>query len=129
MITLARITNPARLRDWQAVFGTDTIPLLSPISHYARLPGYDQPQLVYEADLAQLTDAQRQLLIIHIATLFGLPLTDVARDLGAVGLPILASDVVITSNDVAALLSAMDDEPTAEDWRALAAADLEYDEL
>lgn len=110
MTTIARITNPQRLRDWMAVFGTDTIPLRSPVPYMAGLPGLDDPQLVYDADLTALTPHQRQLLIVHIAMRFDLPVDYVARNLDAVGLPVLAADVTITSNDIRLVLSSMDDD-------------------
>lgn len=154
MTTIARITHPDRLRDWQAVFGTDTIPLLSFVGHYATLPGHDQPQLVYGADLSQLTPDQRQLLIIHIATRFGYTPEYVAANLDAVGLPILAADVVVVSDGIGLSPDAMNDDEyenlivrrtcdycggefragitscTCDDrsWRDVTAADLEDEE-
>lgn len=125
LTTIARITNPQRLRDWMAVFGTDTIPLRSPVPYMAGLPGLDDPQLVYDADLTALTPYQRRLLIIHIAMRFSLSIDYVARNLDDMGLPILAEDVTIISNDIGLVLSSMDDGERA---RASAVCDMTHHE-
>lgn len=129
MTTTGKITNPQRLQDWQTVFGTDEVQIISPFPHLAHLPGHDQPQLVYMADLTKLTADQRQRLIAHIAVRFGVPVDIVARDLDRVGLPILADDVTVVSDNLGLLLSAMDDAgDDANAWRELTAADLEEDD-
>lgn len=115
MTTIAKIINPQRRQDWLVVFGTDEVCLVSPVPQLAGLPGLPGSQLVYMADLTKLDADQRQRLITFIAARFQVPADVVARDLDTVGLPVLASDVTITSNDVGLLLTAVDDDT---DWEA-----------
>nr|MBF6615045.1 hypothetical protein [Chloroflexota bacterium] len=80
-----------RDREWMEVFGTDTLAVLSPIPHWAHLPGFDSPQLVYMLDLAETTEEQRARMTAFAAAKFGVPL-DEARELlrAGHGVPVLA---------------------------------------
>ena len=97
--TVARTTDPERAEAWHAVFGGDTAPIQSmhPIS--VNLPGLPGA-LVYMADLEALsTDAEK----------FNFPPAEVEADLDATGLPILADGVIVSSTDLAELMSFVGD--------------------
>ncbi len=84
-----------RAKDFIEVFGSPTVPVQLPAPHKAYLPGLLDQQLVYMLDLNEITDEQRQRLIAFIAQRFKLSYEDVARDLEAHGVPILASDCTV----------------------------------
>lgn len=84
-----------RCADWLAVFGTDAIPLLSPVPHRGTAPGLTKARF-YKLDVAALDDDQRQRLVAHLVEKFELGEAEVRASLeGEHGLPILASDLVI----------------------------------
>lgn len=89
-----RVTNPERVAEWREVLGTDIVPVRSPIPSRANLPGHPRA-MIFELDLPLLTDDQRQRLIRHLANKFGLDESDVAAELDAQGVPILAEDCVV----------------------------------
>lgn len=104
--TKARITNPDRLALWQAVFGGDEVPIVSIVPQIGSFPGVGE-QRFYSLDLKAISAEQRQRLVLSIADKFNLTVDEVAADIDRVGVPILASDVIVTSSDfrqVAALL-------------------------
>jgi hypothetical protein len=80
-----------RAADFEAVFGTATVHVRSPIPQLAELPGRGM-QYVYLLDLALVTPEQRARLIAHIAARFELPADEVAAELDDHGVPILVSD-------------------------------------
>lgn len=88
------VHDPERASEFATVFGTTTVCIRSPLPSLADLPGRPNA-LVYELDLAELTDDQRQRLINHIATKFSIPAEEVAAELDVVGMPILAENVAI----------------------------------
>lgn len=87
------VYNPERKAEWEAMLGTATVHVKSPIPSRANLPGHPNT-LIYEMDLGFLTGGQRRRLVAHLAAKFGLPKREVARDLDSHGVPILASDCV-----------------------------------
>jgi hypothetical protein len=89
------LEDSPRAADWQHVFGARTIPILRPLPQPANLPGFAGAVEVYLIDIAALDSATRARLITHLAERFALNVADVARDLGAVGCPILAKDVAV----------------------------------
>lgn len=119
--TKARITNPGRLALWQAVFdglppsepaedrkatGGDEVPIVSIVPQIGSFPGVGE-QRFYSLDLKAISAEQRQRLVLSIADKFNLTVDEVAADIDRVGVPILASDVIVSSSDfrqVAALL-------------------------
>ena len=80
---------------WRRVHGCDTVYLKSFIPGFADLPGKPDT-LIYELDVALLTDEQRQRLVQHIADTFGLDMAEVDRDLDIIGCPVLAEDLTVT---------------------------------
>ncbi|HEY7544428.1 MAG TPA: hypothetical protein VID27_06080 [Blastocatellia bacterium] len=83
-----------RYDEWIKVFGTDTIPLLSPIPEPASGPGTGRA-LFYHLDTDALDEDQRRRLVEHLARKFKLREDLVWRDLGQVGCPILADDLIV----------------------------------
>lgn len=105
--TVARVHELERLAFCQAIFGRDEMPVVSLIPQMATLPGYDEPQMVYELDLKAVTDEQRQRLIDVLADKFDLSPELVADELDRHGVPILASDVSVSSCDRALVMGAI----------------------
>ena len=89
-----------RRKDFETVFGSTTVPVLSPVPALAELPGFDEPQLVYELDLDRLMTEQRKRLVTHIAEKFGLCESEVEAGLDEEGMPILASGCVASGIDI-----------------------------
>jgi len=85
------VHNPKRAEMWTEIFGTNQVYVKSPIPYRADLPGHTG-ELVYDLDLDQYTDEQRQALIQHIADTFSLQPETVAAQIDEVGVPILARD-------------------------------------
>lgn len=92
---MVTITNPERAAEWQAVFGTTTVHVQSPIPFEASLPGRPR-SLVYLLDLRLISDDQRRKLVEHLARKFGLAKSFVDAELDAHGVPLLAEDCVAT---------------------------------
>ena len=101
--TTARIINPTRATLWRQVFGGEEVPIRSIIPTNVNLPGHPDT-LAYFLDLSAITPEQRQRLITAIAEKFHLPPAEVAADIDA-GVPILASDVIVSSTDRSVLAS------------------------
>jgi hypothetical protein len=91
----ATIHNPERAAEWQAILGTTTIYIRSPIPEFAQLPGHPNA-LIYYLDLDLLTEDQWTRLVIHLAYKFGLTAEDADAMLEKHGLPILANDCKVT---------------------------------
>jgi hypothetical protein len=89
------VTDPERAATFERVFGTRTVPILSPIPHLAGLPGFAEKQPVYELDLEWLTADARERLIDHLAERFGGDRADVAAEIDRVGVPILEERCVV----------------------------------
>ena len=89
-----------RREEFLKVFGTARVPVLSPFGKMAELPGFDEPQLVYELDLDRLMTEQRKRLVTHIAEKFGLCASEVEAHLDEEGMPILASGCVASGIDI-----------------------------
>ena len=85
------VVHGRRAEDLIHVFGSNRVCVRSPVPHWAILPGIG-PALVYEADLDLITLEQRARLVTLIAERFGLPETEVERELDAHGLPLLADE-------------------------------------
>lgn len=88
------ITNEQRAAEWQAILGTITVHVKSPIPSPANLPGRGEA-LIYELDLDMITDEQRQRLISHLVAKFDIPQALVRADLDRQGVPILADDCIV----------------------------------
>lgn len=97
--TTAKVTNPERQVFWQDIFGTNELPIVSIVPQLANLPGFDKPQSVYMLDLKAITTEQRQMLIVAIARKFAIPTNEVSQELDNMGVPILASDLLVSTSD------------------------------
>ena len=84
-----------RAADLLEVFGTLTVPIVSPRPFYAELPGLAGPQLVYLIDLRALTPAALQRAAENIGRRFHYPPAQVAAVLPTEGLPLLAADTPV----------------------------------
>lgn len=97
--------------EFKQIFGTDTVHVRSPFPSLAHLGGQAEPESVYMLDMELLTDEQRTKLIAHIAQKFNAETGAVEAALNALGLPIKASDTVVTvTNPQRWLLDDMPDE-------------------
>ena len=94
------VYDEERRKDFEAVFGSATVPVLSPVPNRAELPGFDHPVLVYELDLERVSADQRQRLVAWIAEKFGMDAADVEAHLEEEGVAILASDCVASLGDI-----------------------------
>jgi hypothetical protein len=74
------------------------------------LPEHDTPQQAYQLDLDAITTRQRMRLVDELADRFELEPADVDRDLDKMGVPILATDVTVSSRDQA-LVMGLDVQP------------------
>jgi len=102
--TTARVTNPERRAFWERVFGKDQVPIVSFVPQAAKLPGFDEPQLVYMLDLKAISEEQRGRLVEAIAEKFEIAADVVNDTLDEHGVPILMSDVSVSSTDRALVM-------------------------
>jgi hypothetical protein len=89
------VINPERVASFEAVFGSATVYVKSPIPEYADLPGLGQRR-VYKLDMALLTPEQRDRLVAYLSDQFRLGPVEANRLLDERGMPILASDCVVS---------------------------------
>ena len=88
-----------RYAEWLAVFGSPEAPIINIlIPNKANVLG--EIRDVYMLDLKKLTPEQMGRLKGHIASKFGIPMEEVERDLPKIGVPILAEDVSITTDQM-----------------------------
>jgi len=82
---------PERVASFERVFGSATVPVLQllPSPVYASLP--IGRRLVYELDVAALSDEQRRRLVEYGAERFGMSIDEATAELEH-GFPILADD-------------------------------------
>lgn len=90
------VDNPKRMDDWVSMFDTVTVHVTSPIPVEAFLPGFDEPQLIYELDLGLITKQQRQKLVRYLSQKFNIPMAEIDRQIDSHGVPILAADCMVT---------------------------------
>lgn len=109
-----------RGEEFQQIFGTKTVHVCSPFPTMAHLEGKAEAESVYMLDLAMLTVEQQSKLIAHLANKFNADPAAVEAAVMALGLPIRASDTVVTVSNPQKWL--LDDEP----WdKALAAEEVD----
>lgn len=122
MTIFAKAADPERAEKWRQVFGTDEVPIVSPIPHLANLPGFDEPQIVYLLDLSAVAPEARARLVQQTAERFGLDTAVVDTELENEGMPILAVDVLMMCTDVGMMMNLIDDDLDEDDdhewWRA-----------
>lgn len=91
-----------RAATWRQVFGTNAIPIKSPLPVMANSPV--GPRSFYQVDVEKLDEAVVERVIDHLAAEFGESREAVAEGIrGDHGLPILADDVSV-SCDIRLLL-------------------------
>jgi hypothetical protein len=112
--TFAKATGPERAEKWRQVFGTDEVPIVSPVPHLANLPGFDEPQRVYLLALSAVTPGARARLVQQTAERFGLDTAVVDAGLENEGMPILADQVIVTSTDYSMVMNLIDESDN--DW-------------
>jgi hypothetical protein len=84
-----------RAEQWRRVFGSDTVPIKSPIPVHAHLPGLGLRK-VYLVEVGALSAEQIEAVIAHLAERFCVEAREVRADLLAEhGLPILAEDLAV----------------------------------
>lgn len=89
-----------RATDFAEVFGTVTVPVKSTCPNWAVVPSYDDPQCVFELDLGWVSaQGRREALVEHLAARFGYAKELVDASLERIGVPILAIDCTIMSNN------------------------------
>ena len=66
------VYDMVRKTAFERVFGSATVPVLSPLPQLAELPGFDEPQLVYELDFERVGGHQRVRLAKYLVEKFGL---------------------------------------------------------
>jgi hypothetical protein len=88
------LTSP-RAGIWREVFGSETVPIVSPVPHKGVTPNCKGE--FYSLDVARLTKSQRQRLVDHLVRAFKLTHADVERLIydPTHGVPILAADLVV----------------------------------
>ena len=94
------VYDEVRGMEFEKVFGTRTVPVISPIPEWAKLPGFEEAKAVYDLDLQRISADQRERLVTHIAEKFGLEPSAVEADLDEVGMPILADECVASLGDI-----------------------------
>ena len=96
--TIAHI-NPAsdRAEVWRKIFGTDKLPIKSPIAILANIPELGRVR-VYLLDVARLSHLQREHLVTHLRNKN--PEVNVEAELELFGMPILADDVGVISDSM-----------------------------
>jgi hypothetical protein len=82
--------DPIRAAEWRETFGTESLPVRSPVPELARLPGFDLPQRVYLLDWASLSEHQQTAAVRAVAAKWGIPAWEVRRDIDRDGFPLLA---------------------------------------
>ena len=90
-----------RAEAWRRVFGGLEVPILSAVPAQVNLPIGRRRCFFLRVDA--LDQGQRERLVHHIATTFGVPAEDVARDVDRDGVPLLEEDVSVTFDPRAVL--------------------------
>jgi hypothetical protein len=84
-----------RAARWREVFGTETIPLVSPLAQRGMVLGMESARF-YKLDVRRLSPEQRRRLVAYLTGRFRLSEAEVNESLdGEHGMPILADDVVV----------------------------------
>jgi hypothetical protein len=95
--------------EFKSIFGTNVVHVCSPFPTMAHLEGKAEAESVYMLDLEMLTVEQQGKLIVHLANKFSADPAAVEAAVMALGLPIRASDTVVTVSNPQKWL--LDDEP------------------
>ncbi len=88
-----------RYAEWLAVFDTAEVHIINiAIPNLANVRG--EIREVYMLDLEKLTPEQMGRLKGHIASKFGVSMDEIERELPKIGVPILAEDVIVTTDQM-----------------------------
>ena len=91
------VTDPERAKEWRRVLGTATVPVTTPISTTANLPG--KPcAWVFFLDVKMLSKEQLVKLVMHLAEKFKVETSEVAETMHrdpAHAVPILAEHCTV----------------------------------
>lgn len=82
-----------RHADWQAIFGSDLVPLVSPSRYSANFGNEEFNVEIYKLDIAALDAGQRERLVNYVAAKFSVMPAEVERQLDNQGFPIREADV------------------------------------
>jgi hypothetical protein len=92
-----------RYEEWMRVFGTNRVPVLSPVSRPAISPTLEVGRF-YQLDVKALQPEQRQRMIENLAQKCGMSVEEVEADIdGEHGMPILDDEYVLCHINVPAL--------------------------
>lgn len=83
---------------WESMLGSRSVPVKGWLPERARLPGFNQPQLVYMLDLDAFTDEQRETLAREVGGKFGLSIEEARRELEEHGMPVLAEGCTVSTD-------------------------------
>ena len=93
-----RTTNKKQENDWKNVLDTTELPILSLIPEPAETPiGLKN---VYMVDLETLTQKQHEKLVKYMAERYHLTEEEVESDIDTIGVPIIADDCQIITNEL-----------------------------
>lgn len=106
--TTVTVSNPERKAQWESIFGSATVPVISIIPEMANLPGFYEPQRVFKLDLSIITNEHRAKLVAFIAGKFNIPVEVVSDQLEDHGVPILAEDCGWSTSDPGVFFSLID---------------------
>ncbi len=81
------------------VFGTLTVPVISPVKEWVFLQGIDYPVDAYKLKLSAISDDEYDRLVDEIAKKFDAPRSEVQLAFEIQGLPILAEECTLTINN------------------------------
>ena len=88
-----------RHAEWLAVFGTAEVPIINILlPNKANVLG--EIRDVYMLDLKKLTPEQIGRLKGHIARKFEISMEEIERELPKIGVPILAEDLIVTTDQM-----------------------------
>lgn len=88
-----------RYAEWLAVFGGAEVPIIN-IVFPSKANVLGEIRDVYMLDLDKLTPDQIGRLKGHIASKFGVSMEEIERDLPRIGVPILAEDLTVTTDNM-----------------------------
>lgn len=74
------ITDPDRAAEWQAMLGTTTVCVTSPLAVTVSLPGHPRAKAFF-VDMTLLTEAQRDAVVRHLSTKFNVPAAEISAEI------------------------------------------------
>jgi len=93
-----KTVNKRQEQDWINVLGTTELPILSLLPEPAETP--IGVRNVYMVDLNTLTKEQYEKLVKHLAARYHLTEEEVKSDIDTIGVPIIADDCQIITNEI-----------------------------